>query len=112
MRDGHAKDLPVLIAAGEQRLTVLDPEMDLPADEMQPGVAHQDARQQPSLGQHLKAIADAELHERPAVAYHWRVFASPEWPSISPLVTVGFGRSGNCGAGGRPVAARDRKSDG
>src|SRR3546814_19044478 len=45
-------------AAGEQRLTVLDPEMDLPADEMQPGVAHQDARQQPSLGQHLKAVAE------------------------------------------------------
>ena len=30
------------------------------ADEFQPGIAHQHARQQPHLGQHLKAVADAQ----------------------------------------------------
>src|SRR3546814_18876940 len=61
---------------------------------------------QPAARSLPTAPLKSELRERSAVTYHWRTLASPEWPSFSPLATVGFGRSGNCGAGGRPVAAR------
>src|SRR3546814_8265041 len=61
---------------------------------------------QPAARSLPTAPLKSELRERSAVTYHWRTLASPEWPSFSPLATVGVGRSGTCGAGGRPVDAR------
>ena len=45
---------------GEARLGLLDFQRDRPADEFQPGIAHQRAGQQPGFRQHLEAVADAE----------------------------------------------------
>ncbi len=48
------------IAAGEDRLAGADGQRHVAADEIEPGVAHQRARQQTDLGQHLETVADAE----------------------------------------------------
>ena len=60
VRHGHAQDPARLVAAREQALAGLDPDMDVAADELEAGVAHQRPRQQPRLGQDLEAVADAE----------------------------------------------------
>ena len=51
---------------GERHVRLDDLDVDLPTDEAQADVRQQRARQQPSLAQHLKAVADPE-HEPAAV---------------------------------------------
>ncbi len=63
VRDRQAHDLTLAVALGEERLVVVDAQGDVAADELERGVAHQDAGQQARLAQHLEAVADAE-HRR------------------------------------------------
>src|SRR6185312_6968363 len=60
MRDREQHLFAAVILRGEQALAVLDLEAHRPADEAQPRVAHQRARKQPSLGQHLETVADSD----------------------------------------------------
>src|SRR6266545_4475787 len=62
MRDRHADYLTRIVAARERRVGALDPQADLATDELERGIAHEHARQQPGLAEDLEAIADAE-HE-------------------------------------------------
>src|SRR3546814_4772570 len=64
MRDGDIDLLARVIGGGEQRLAVLDRQRHGAADEVEPGVAHQRAREQLRLGQDLKAVAHAEHRHR------------------------------------------------
>ena len=63
---------------GIGRVVPLDAKMHVLADEFQRRIAHQHAGQQPGLGQHLEAVADAE-HRRPGacprrhLAHHRRM---------------------------------------
>ena len=57
MRDRDADRLALAVAAGKDRLRVLDRQIDGPADEVLAGVAHQRARQKPAFRQDLKAVA-------------------------------------------------------
>jgi hypothetical protein len=59
---GHrdADHLAGLVAAGEEGLAGLDPEQHVAADELEGGIAQERAGQEPGLGQHLEAVADAE----------------------------------------------------
>ena len=60
MRDRHADRLTRLIAAGEDRLRILDAQMDVAADEAERLVVQERAGQHAGLGQHLEAVADAQ----------------------------------------------------
>ena len=60
VRDREDDLSPASYPRGEQALAVLDPERHGAADEAQPSVAHQRARQQPGFGQHLETVADAD----------------------------------------------------
>src|SRR5260370_15704969 len=58
----HANHLAGIVAARERRIGTLDPQIHLPADELEPRIAHQHTRQQAGLAENLKSVADAE-HE-------------------------------------------------
>ena len=60
MRHRHADHLAGIVAAGERGVGALDLHVHVTADEFQPGIAHQDARQQTGLAQNLETVADAE----------------------------------------------------
>src|SRR3984957_3708307 len=60
MGDRYADHLARLVAATEDRLRILDAQMNVAADKAQRAVGEQGAGQHPSLGQYLEPIADAE----------------------------------------------------
>src|SRR5262245_19609333 len=60
MRDRHADDLARIITARERRIGALDSQTNLVTDELERGIAHQHAWQQPGLAENLEAIANAE----------------------------------------------------
>src|ERR1700733_4115470 len=62
VRYRNADHLAGIVAAGERRVGALDPQIDVAADEAKLRVAHQHARQQPSLAGDLKAVANRQ-HE-------------------------------------------------
>src|SRR5262245_34229942 len=57
--DRNANDLALSVAVREERLLALYLEIDVAADEVQRGVAHQYAWQQSRLAEDLEAVADA-----------------------------------------------------
>src|SRR6516165_7814773 len=59
MGDGDREGLARGIGGGEETLAGFDLEADVLADEAEAGIAQQDAREQPRLGQDLEAVADA-----------------------------------------------------
>src|SRR5262249_1665920 len=62
VRDRHADHLARIVAARERRVGALHPQADLVTNELERGIAHQHAWQQPGLAKNLEAVADAE-HE-------------------------------------------------
>ena len=109
--DGDADDLALAVAAGEERVGLLDLEVHVAADELERGVAHQHARQQAGLGQHLEAVADAEhgragLGLRHHVAHDGRVRGHG---AAAQVVAVGeaAGQHDQVGGGHRGVAVPD-----
>ena len=68
--DRESDDLAALVAARVDRIVPLDAQSHVAADEFERGVAHQHAGQQPRLGQHLEAVADAEHRGSGARARH------------------------------------------
>ena len=65
MGDGELDHLARRVGRVKRGLRVLDPDMLHLADEAEPGVAHQHARQKAGLAEDLEAVADAE-HEAAA----------------------------------------------
>src|SRR5690349_20665262 len=66
MGDRNEQLLTLLVAVGEESLAVLDSDRDGATDVMKAGIAHQCTGKQPSLGQYLKSVADAD-HRHAAV---------------------------------------------
>ena len=62
LRHRHADDPPRIVTAGERRVGPLDAQMHILADEFQPRIAHENARQKTGLAEDLETVADAE-HE-------------------------------------------------
>ena len=60
VRDGQPETPAALGRAGERRIGRLHPQRHRPADEFQPAIAHQRARQQPSFHQNLESVAHAQ----------------------------------------------------
>src|SRR5262245_35331202 len=58
--DRHFDDLSGIVSPRERAVGSLDAQIDIPRYESERGVTHQYARQQASLAQNLKAVADAE----------------------------------------------------
>ena len=65
MRDADIDGLALGIGPGEGGVVALDPQELAMADELEVGVAHQDAGKKPGFAQDLEAVADAE-HEAAA----------------------------------------------
>ena len=57
---GTRRIWPTVGLVGEHRRDRLDPEVDRLAEELQPGVLLQRAREEPGLAEHLEAVADAD----------------------------------------------------
>ncbi|MCY1242456.1 hypothetical protein D9M72_554160 [compost metagenome] len=58
--DRRADDLALRVGAGEVGVGIDHFELDLAADELERGIAHQRARQEAGLDEDLEAVADAE----------------------------------------------------
>ena len=65
MGDGNANDLAFVIPLREWRVGGFGAQMNVLADELQPGVEHQYAGQKPAFGQHLEAVADPDHQPTP-----------------------------------------------
>ena len=84
VRDADVDHLALPVAAREGRVVALDPQGLAVADEVQVGVAHQDARQQPGFAQDLEAVADAE-HEAAAAPHGARTASiTAARPAMAP----------------------------
>ena len=70
MGDGDAQDLPLPGPAGEAGPRVLDPDRDVPAEELEVLVAEHGPGQQAELEQDLEAVADAQ--DEPALGRRTR----------------------------------------
>ena len=62
MGNRHADHLAGVVALREWRVGPFDPQIDIAADELEGGVAHQHSRQEARLAQDLEPVANAE-HE-------------------------------------------------
>src|SRR5262245_12762008 len=60
MFDRDFEQLTLFCSVGERRIGFFDAQMNLLADKLQGGVAHQRTRQQAGFAENLKAVADAE----------------------------------------------------
>ena len=75
--------LAALVAAGEQALAGLDPDVHVRQTKLEVGVAHQRAGQQAGLGQHLEAVADAQ-HGHALAGPAATSFMTGEWAAMAP----------------------------
>ena len=60
MRHWYRKKLILFISAGKYRLAIGHGQGNVPADKIDPGIAHQYAWQKADLGQDLKAVTNAQ----------------------------------------------------
>ena len=87
MGDGDLDHLPRRIAPRIGRVGALHPQVLHPADEAQPGIAHQHAGQEPALDQDLEAVADAEHEPAPRRMGAHRIH-DPRPPGDGPAAQV------------------------